>query len=98
MASAFGEAAPDAAAIGAAYALASPDDPVVVDPERLPNGLAPAEEPDGSDWLDRSDPAEVRAALERASRLDFAEGRVRDLQGWLLPLTLLQVCAMVSEA
>ena len=93
----FGPAAGSARSIGEAYREAAESDPVLSDPEGVPEVLVPPGTTDGLAWFEQADPEVLRRGLLDAAGADFASGRMPETAGWLLPVTLLQVCAMAAE-
>lgn len=93
----FGDAVDQALVLGSAYRREVPADPVVSEPAALPAHFVPPGEPDAMEWFTTSDQALLReATLDTATR-DVAASRVYDLHGWILPRSVLQLCAIAAS-
>lgn len=86
----------DARVLGAAYLSTRPDDPVAASDRRVPPGAVPSGTADQEEWFTDAVPARLAGQSASGCRDDFVAGRIVELDGWLLPLTAVQLCAIVS--
>lgn len=86
----------DARVLGAAYLSTRPNDPVVASARRVPPGSVPSGTADQEEWFTGAAPARLAGQSASGCRDDFAGGRIVEVDGWLLPRTAVQLCAIVS--
>lgn len=94
----FGDHLDDARALGAEFNAEVPDDPVVSSPDAVPPGAVPPGAGDPLEWFSEAGGAALAAQSAAGCRADFAHGDTVSMQGWILPLTALQLCGIAAGA
>jgi hypothetical protein len=93
----FGRELEDARVLGAAYLLTDPGDPVVSSSRAVPPGSVPPGTDDPGAWFAEVPPSVLAEQSALGCREDFVAERTIELQGWVLPLTALQLCGIAAE-